>query len=63
MNQIVDKGAKAIAAIGAVNWLTSKLFSFDILSFLSNDMLNTGAVVLIGVSGGYVLYQLFQKKY
>ena len=62
VNRIVDKSAKVLAAVGAINWGTSELLSFDVLSFVPAGMINTVAIIAIAASGAYVLWNVIQKK-
>lgn len=63
MNKLVETTAKALAGIGALNWGIAKFFpQYDLLGFVPAGIINTGAVIAIAVSGGYMLFLLYKKR-
>ena len=62
MNKGIDKTAKVLAGIAALNVGTSKLLNFDVLSYVPTGMWTTLAIVVIGASGAYILYAIYDKK-
>jgi len=62
MNKIVDKVAKALAGVGAINLATADLLNFNVLKFVPIGVATTVAVLAIGASGVYVLYELYKKR-
>lgn len=61
VNMIVDKGAKILAAVGAINWGTSSFLNFDVLTYLPDVAAKIGLAV-ITASGAYLVYLLWNKK-
>ena len=62
MNPIVDKGAKVLAALGALNVGLAKIVNFDLLSFVPTGIWTTVVVAAIAVSGGYLGYEIYKKR-
>ena len=62
MNKMIEKTAKILAGVGALNWGTAKFVGIDVLSYVPAGIATTVAVGAIGLSGAVVLYLLFKKK-
>lgn len=62
MNKFVDKAAKVLAAVGALNWGTAKVLNFDVLSFIPAGMWTTVTVIAIAASGGYLAWEIYKKR-
>ena len=54
-NKYLDGTALTIAIIGAVNWGLIGLFRFDLVAFLFGDMSWLSRIVLVGISGLYLV--------
>ena len=62
MAKALETGAKVLAGVGALNWGTAKLLSFDVLTFVPAGIISTVAVAAIGASGVWLLYKVVKKK-
>lgn len=62
MKKIIETGAGVLAGVGALNWGSSKLLSFDVLKFVPSGIWTTLAVLAIAASGAVVLYMVYEKK-
>ena len=62
MNKMIETGAKVLAGVGALNVGLSQFVNIDLLSYVPVGIFNTVVVAAVAISGGWVLYQVFQKK-
>ena len=61
VNTIVDKSAKILASVGAINLGTSEFLGFNVLSFVTG-VWSKVAIAAAAISGGYLVYLLWNKK-
>lgn len=54
--------AIVLAGVGALNVALAKFLSFNLLSFVPAGIVSTLVYAAVGLSGAYVLYQLYEKK-
>lgn len=58
-----DTVLKVLCGVGALNWLTSELLAFNVLTYIPGPaIVKTIAVVAIGASGAYILGAVWKKK-
>lgn len=60
MNKWIDKLAKILVGVGALNWGLA-VVNVNLLSFLPGVWM-TIAELAVGVSGAYVLYEIYNKR-